>query len=106
MFLLVYSKSPSPEVLWQNYCTYLQDEFIPSFKDRYWGPAAVLEFAESEDYIPDLHNLFHFRRRMLRMTFGGPKQSLLPMYHIFLSVGNQENIPAATAARSKKRSPV
>lgn len=106
MFLLVYSKSPSPEVLWQNYCTYLQDEFIPSFKDRYWGPAAVLEFAESEDYIPDLHNLFHFRRRMLRMTFGGPKQGLPPMYHIFLSVGNQENIPAAAVARNKKRSSV
>lgn len=106
MFLLVYSKSSSPEDLWQSYCTYLQDEFIPAFKDRYWGPAAVSEFTESEDYISDLHSLFYFRRRMLRMTFGGPKQGLPPIYHIFLSVGSQENIPAAAAARSKKGSPI
>lgn len=106
MFLLIYAKSSSPEKLWQKYCAYLKDEFIPAFNDFTWGPAAVTKFSESEDYVPDLHDSFYFHRRTLRMTFGSPEKALPPMYHIFLSVGSQENIPAAAAARNKKHSPV
>lgn len=106
MFLLIYAKSSSPEELWRKYCAYLKDEFVPAFDDSCWGPAAVTKFSESEDYIPDLHNLFYFHKRMLRMTFGSPEKALPPMYHIFLSVGSQENIPVAAAARNKKHSPV
>lgn len=101
MFLLVYVKTDDPESLWQKYRDYVQNEFSPTSEDKHWGSSSVTEFAKSEDFIFDLHNPFYFHRHMLRMTFGDQEQRLPPMYHVFLSIGSQENISAAAAARGK-----
>lgn len=101
MFLLVYVKTDDPESLWQKYRDYVQNEFSTTSEDKHWGSSSVTEFAKSEDFIFDLHNSFYFHRHMLRMTFGDQEQHLPPMYHIFLSIGSQENISAAAAARGK-----
>lgn len=101
MFLLVYVKTDDPESLWQKYRDYVQDEFSPTSDDKHWGFSSVTEFAKSEDDVRGLHDHFYFHRHMLRMTFGGQEQHLPPMYHIFLSIGSQENVSAAAAARGK-----
>ena len=101
MFLLIYGKTDDPDALWRKYSAYVQDEFTRTFKDKHWGPSWAVKFTESEDYVPGLHDLFYFHRRMLCMSFGDRESDLPPMYHIFLSIGNQENTSAAAAAREK-----
>ncbi|MBD5149642.1 MAG: hypothetical protein HDT18_04575 [Oscillibacter sp.] len=99
MFLLVYGKTVDPDTLWQEYCAYVCDEFTCTFNNQYWGPSMVKPFSACEEYVPGLHDSYYFHRRMLRMDFGAQERRRPPMYHIFLSIGNDENVPVAIDAR-------
>lgn len=101
MFLLVYVKHDQPDSLWQSYESYVREVFSRQPGGTHWGPALVKEFAQCEDYIPGIHDSFRFHRHMLCVTFGNLERRLPPMYHLFLSVGGQETLSAAAAARGK-----
>lgn len=102
MFLFIYGNVMDPEKLWQSYTKYIKNTFAPEFRDENWGVCEVQDFLHSSDYISCLHDDFFFNRHMLRMVFKNNGKEFPPVYHIFLNVGSQENLPSAIEARKNR----